>query len=116
MCVAELRGLGAVHDELSRHGGSIVAISVDEPAQSLDVVEGQHLAFPILSDAKREVIRAYGLVHQGGGMTGEDVAIPSQFLLDSDRHVLWRRISARIQDRPSPDEVLSQVRKHFGGT
>lgn len=94
----------------------MVAVSVDEPAQSLDVVEAQHLSFPILSDAKRDIIRAYGLVHPGGGMSGEDIAIPAQFLLDRDRRVLWRHVASRIPDRPSPDEVLKQVRQHLGGS
>lgn len=109
--MAELRGLGAINDGLQQAGVRVLAVSVDTPAESARVVKRNELPFPILSDAEHRVIRDYGLVHRGGGPGGGDIAIPAHVLVDHDGTILWRRISHRIQDRPSPDEVLAAVKR-----
>ena len=90
-------------------GGSLLAISVDPPEDSLRVVEQEHLPFPILSDAARQVVKSYGLLHAGGGLDGEDIAIPAQLLLERDGRIVWRHVARRIQDRAYPAETLAPI-------
>ncbi len=111
--MSELRGLGAVHNALKALGGRLVAISVDPPEKSREVVRRNSLPFAILSDADAEVIRKYGLLHTGGGERGEDIAIPAHLLLDREGRVVWRRVAARIQDRPDPQEIIAAIRSNF---
>ncbi|MCC7292436.1 MAG: redoxin domain-containing protein [Phycisphaerales bacterium] len=99
--------------ELETKGGTVVAVSVDSPGESREVVEKFSLAFPILSDSQRSVIRQYGLLHEKGSPTGEDIAIPAAFLVDRDGRVLWRHVAQRIQDRVDPQAVLDEVKKQF---
>ncbi len=84
MCRSELRGLGAIREELDQLGVRLFAVSVDsqEDARRLAIREG--LRFPILCDTEREVIGAYGLRHEGGGLDGSDIAIPAHVLIDED--------------------------------
>lgn len=89
----------------------MLAISVDPPAKSREVVQRFHLEFPILSDAKREVIRAYGLVHAQGALDESDIAIPAHILIGRDGRILWRHIARRVQDRPDPAEDIEQIRR-----
>ena len=55
----------------------MVAISVDTPAESEKLRESQGYTFPILSDAKDDVIHRWDLVHPRGGVDGADIARPA---------------------------------------
>lgn len=74
------------------------------------MVEQQKLPFPILADEQRTLITALGLVHEGGGPDGGDIAIPAHVLVDDERQVRWKYVSDRIQNRQDPQRVLEQVR------
>ena len=108
--MAELRGLGEVYEELERQGGRLLAIAVDPPAQARRVVEKNRLEFPVLCDTDRKVLLAYGLVHQGGGPDGSDIAVPAHVLIDRDGQVVRRFVSHRIQERLASDDVLRVLR------
>ena len=95
-------------DELAQAGVRMMAISVDPPSRSRKVIERNDLPFPILADTERKVIRAYGLLHEDGGLTG-DIAIPAHVLVGRDGTVLWRHVAPRIQQRLTPEEVLEAV-------
>ena len=110
LCRTELRGFEAINDELAAMGVTLVAISVDSPAQSRDVVDRDGLPFSILADERMDVIGSLGLVHRGGGPGGSDIAIPAHVLVDADGHVLWKYVSERVQNRLAPRDVLENVR------
>ncbi len=88
----------------------MAAVAVDTPQQSRRVVEGNDLPFAILCDTEREVVRAYGLLHEDGGQTG-DIAIPAHVLIDRAGRIVWRRLSDKVQNRPDPQDVLKQVER-----
>ena len=108
--MSELRGLGAVHEELKQRGGQVLAIAVDPPELARGVVEKHKLDFRILCDTEAEVIQAYGLVHSGGGPGGSDIAIPASVLIDRNGVIVWKRVATRAQDRPNPHEIRQIIR------
>lgn len=112
MCQSELRGLGAVHAKLAERGGGLLAISVDPPARANQVVQNNHLPFPILCDESREVTAAFGVLHKHGSPTKEDIPLPAMFLVARDGVVLWRRVATMIQDRPDPGEIIHAIEQH----
>lgn len=111
--MAELRGLGAINGDLKAGGVQLLAVCVDAPEDSAQVVSRNDLPFPILSDAERTVIHAYGIVHENGGPDGADIAIPTYVLIDSTGRIRWKRSARQLQDRPAPEEVLSIVRERL---
>jgi peroxiredoxin len=111
VCRSELRGLGAVHEALAARGGGALALSVDTPEQSREVVESLDLPFPILADTGHDVVRRYGLLHAGGGPGGTDIAVPALFLLRPDGAIAWRHVARSIQDRADPADLLDQVER-----
>lgn len=113
-CVSELRGLAKIREDLRAAGVSVVGISVDTPSRAQQAAERLDLKIPLLSDAEATVIGEYGVVDRGGGPQGEDIAIPSHFLVGRDGQILWRRIADRVHDRPDPQDVLRAVREHAG--
>jgi len=84
-----------------------IASSPREEIERLARVSG--LGYEFLSDPDASVIRAYGLLHAGGGPEGGDISVPANFLVRSDGSIAWRFVSTHVQSRISPDEVLSAV-------
>lgn len=107
--MSELRGLEAVHKQLLEKGGSLVAISADQPAQSRTVALKNEIEFPLLSDPDCEVIREFGLFHENGRPGGGDIAIPAQFLFDSTGKLVYHFESSRPQDRVAPLEMAERI-------
>jgi peroxiredoxin len=84
----------------------VIAISVDTPAESQHLRETAGYTFPILSDAKDEVIRRWDLVHPHGGPDGADIARPAEFLMDSNGRVRWVNLTDDYRVRARPQQVL----------
>jgi len=107
--MAELRGLGEVHQALVDQGGTLLAVSVDSIADNKRVVEKNKLPFPILSDEEHRVISSYGVVHKGGAMDGSDIALPSMFLIDCHGNIIWRYVAKKVQSRLDPKVLLKLI-------
>jgi peroxiredoxin len=94
---------------LRAKGGRILAISTDVQDAARGLVQELALSFAVLSDAERVAIRAYGLVHDGGGPGGETIAVPAELLVRSDGTIVWRHVATRITDRPDPAMTRAAV-------
>lgn len=82
-----------------------MAVSVDPPE-----INQEHLAkvgwtFPVLSDAKAEVIRRYDLLHAGGEQT-DGISRPAELLIDPTGTVRWRDLTESYWVRARPETVL----------
>ena len=84
-----------------------VAISVDAPEVSRDLVRKAGYTFPVLSDPKAQTIRRYDLVHAGAGVTGEDIARPAEFLVDSSGTVRWVNLTDNYWVRARPEQIIA---------
>ena len=91
-------------EELKARNVRVVAISVDPPDVSKKHAAKQGYTFPILSDEKRETLRKYDLVHEGG-FRGADISKPAEFLLDADGVVVWRNLTDDYKVRLKADEL-----------
>ena len=118
-CNAEFRSLQKSLPELSARGVRVAAISVDSPEDSRNWSSKQGFTFTLLSDQQLNVIRAYDLVHLGGGFDGPDIARPAEFLLDREGIVRWRYLTDSYKVRATPamilnalDEIDSSPSKH----
>jgi len=101
--------LRSIEESLSKFqeaGIRPVAISVDSPADSLDLCQKAGYTFPFLSDPKAEAIRRYDLLHAGAGIQGQDVARPAEFLLDSSGTVRWLNLTENYWVRARPEQIL----------
>lgn len=88
-------------------------MSADATDASKSFARDQGVEFPLLADQGARVVREYGLLHEGAGLEAPDIAIPAQFLLDSDRKILWRHVAKRVQDRADPERLLRVVEKQW---
>lgn len=85
----------------------LVAISVDDAARAEPVRQELGIKFPLLCDARREVVTAYGLLNtrENGG-----IAFPASFVIDRDRVVRFRALE-EVASRVSVEQLLGLVRE-----
>ena len=88
--------------------GEVLAVSVDAPYRSKEIVEAYGLEFPLLSDPGAVVIREYGILHRDGGFDG-DIARPAVFIIGRDGRVVWRNLTDNWRIRVRPGEILEQL-------
>lgn len=83
----------------------MIAISIDPTDRSEAFVATRGLTFPLLSDPKMTVIRAYGVEH-----VGKDIALPASFVIKQDGTIAYRYVGENPRDRPSVDDLLAQIK------
>ena len=93
--------------EFDAHSIRVVGISVDPPDVNRRQAQKSGYTFPLLSDAKAEVIRRYDVLHRGAGPKGADIARPAEFLIGSTRMVRWVNLTGNIAVRARPEQVLA---------
>ena len=84
-----------------------LGISPDPVAKQKKFDDKYELGFPLLSDAKLEVIRRYDLLHAGAGPNHADISRPAEFLVDGSGVVRWRNLTENIAVRLRPEQVLT---------
>ena len=87
-----------------------MAISVDTPEVSRDLVKKTGYTLPLLSDPDTETIRRYDLLHQGESPGGHDIARPAEFLVDRNGIVRWRNLTEDLRIRARPEQMLEAAR------
>ena len=87
-----------------------VAISVDKPEESRELMRKAGYSFPFLSDPNAEVIRRYDILHKGAGEGGRDVARPAELLVDRGGVVRWRNLTEDLRVRARPEAMLAAAK------
>lgn len=67
--------------------------------------------FTILSDPGAQVIRTYGVVHHNAGLEGNDIALDTTLLVDTNGRERWRHVSQTLPDLLTADETLKRIRE-----
>jgi len=124
-CREELRDLRSHREDLQDLGATILAISVDDPADRAKVREyakQEELPFPVLL-ADEDVVAAYNLVNRFLFDKIRDLAVPTSMLLDRDGNIvkIYRgRVPARqiiqdLQQTPRSEAELLRAAFPFPG-
>ncbi len=112
--MSALDGLQAEIESFRAAGTQIIAVSPDSQAENRQVAQKLGLEFPILSDPDLVLTRAMGLVHEKGGMEGEDIPRPAIFIVQ-DGTVRWRSVTDNWRVRIRPEPLLAAVKQVSGG-
>ena len=105
-----MRGIEQNTDKFNEAGIRPVAISVDPPETTRELVETNKFTFTFLSDQNNEAIRAYDLVHEGAGEEGRPVARPAEFLVDATGTVRWVNLTDNYWRRATPEQILEAAK------
>jgi len=90
----------------------VIGISANDPFSNKGFAEKNMLPFPLLSDYKREIIKAYGLeLPNFAGLDGYTVAERSIFILDQKGIVRYAWVSENPAIEPNYQEILSVLQQ-----
>jgi peroxiredoxin len=123
-CNFELQALQAALPEITGRGASLVAISPQTAANSRRAERENKLEFPILSDVKSEVARAFGIrfalpdyLVATYKSFGNDLAVvnddpawvlpmPARYVIGTDGIIAYSEVNPDYTHRPDPSELL----------
>ena len=126
-CVGQMEAMNLVLPMIESSGASLVAISPQTVKQSYFMHDQHKLKFPLLSDARNDVARSFGLTYRvpptqealyrrtfvnlpfTNGDDSWELPIPATFIVDRDRTILYASANEDYTDRPEPAEILKRV-------
>ena len=94
-----------MYPEFLERNVSLVAISTDDIADALKMVELTGAEFAVLSDKDAEVAKDYGVYN----LLRDGVATPSAVIVSPEGDIEWKYVGRSISDRPTPDQILAQL-------
>ena len=94
-----------MYPEFLKRNVSLAAISTDDTADALKMVELSGAEFPILSDKDAAVAKDYGVYN----LLRDGVATPSAVVVSPGGDIEWKYVGRSISDRPTPDAILAQI-------
>lgn len=101
-----MRSIEANLNQFAAVGIRPVAISVDSPEVSRNLMQQGGYTFTFLSDPNTEAIRKYDLVHAGAGENGHDISRPAEFLVDKSGTVRWLNLTENYWVRATPEQIF----------
>jgi peroxiredoxin len=104
-CNGQLAAYARKYNEFERRGTQPAAISVDPTVNNARMVGKLQIPFPLLSDPRGEVARAYGLWNER-----ENVAVPAVVVVDRSGEVTYLHAGSDFADRPTDGEVFAALK------
>ena len=123
--------LKALSDELTAikaAGGTLIALSPEQPDKAIITNKENSLAFDVLSDINNDVARKYGLVYKlspevaeryengfglskYNGNTDAELPIPATYIINQDKTISYAYVNADYKERVNPDKVVTELAK-----
>jgi peroxiredoxin len=114
VCTKEMCAFRDSMARLINLGAKVVGISVDSPFSNKAFAKKNRIAFPLLSDYNRTIIKAYNIESPDfGGLKGYNVAKRSIFILDEKGKVSYVWTTDNPEIEPDYHEI-EQVLKKMG--
>jgi len=123
-CNLELVGYQEVLPEINDLGAQLVAISPEQPDDTLDLIGKHSLKYEILSDFNNELAKEVGLVfplteemkslymefgidlEKTQGNDNYELPVPATYVVDESGRIILSYVNIDYTDRLEPDEVL----------
>lgn len=98
------------HDDLTRQGISLVAVSYDPPETLKKFADSRGITFPMISDQGSAIIKRYGLLNetQDPKTRFYGVPHPGTFMLDTAGRVTSRFFEDAYQERSTVASILAR--------
>lgn len=103
-CTKELVCFTEDFDQFAREGVEILPISVDSTASLREFKNKLGIRTNLLSDFKREISRAYGVLNEDRFYSNR-----AYFLIDREGRVRWSHIEANNGERRENSEILAAI-------
>jgi peroxiredoxin len=107
----QLGELQEYYGAFQKAGVAVYAVSVDPPELNAHLRRRLGSGYEFLSDMKGALLDALAIRQSHASLTGEDVAIPTQYLIDRDGIVRWVYRANTWRLRPHPREALEAIER-----
>src|SRR5437868_10786767 len=104
-CTKELVCFSDDFDQFARKGVEILPISVDSIASLREFKNKLHMKTELLSDFKREISRAYGVLNDDRFYSNR-----AYFLIDKAGVVRWSHLETNNSERRENEEILAAMK------
>lgn len=108
-CTAELCSFTDDYAKFAEQGVAVLPVSVDMVPSLKAYKAQQNLSVELLSDARRDVSRAYGVLNEERFFANR-----SYFLIDRDGTLRWSHVEANNGQRRENAELLAEIAKLVG--
>lgn len=105
-CTKELVCFTEDFDQFAGHGVEILPISVDSTASLREFKNKLEMKTELLSDFKREISRAYGVLNEDRFFANR-----AYFLVDKEGKVRWFHVERNNSERRDNAEILQAVQR-----
>lgn len=112
-CQAEAIAWNERLGEATKLGYTVALVTYDSVAELARFSKRHDIAYPILSDRKSEIIRAFDILNEQHepGSRAHGIPHPIIFVVDSRGVIRLRFSEEHYRDRPKIDRVLETIRK-----
>jgi peroxiredoxin len=104
-CTKELVGFTEDFDQFAGKGVEILPMSVDSTASLREFKNKLQMKTELLSDFKRDISRAYGVLNQDRFYSNR-----AYFLIDKEGRVRWSHVEANNGQRRENSEILAAIK------
>lgn len=128
-CNLYLRNLQKSLTQIKAAGGNLVAISVENPDNSLSVAKKNELDFTVLSDPNLTVARKFGIVYQlpketdelykskgldvaeHNGMRLPELPLSATYVVNQQGEIVYAYLEPDYKKRAAPETIIEMLRK-----
>lgn len=128
-CVGQMEAMNVVLPLIENAGASLVAISPQTVKQSYFMHDQHKLRFPLLSDSRNKLARAFGLTYRvpaaqeavyrrafvnlpfTNGDESWELPIPASFVVDRDGTILFASANEDYTERPEPRDIVELLHR-----
>ena len=93
-----------MHGEFTKRGATIAALGADDQVEIANWAREEKLPYPVLVDARLDLIRAWELKE-----SGSDCSIPAAFVVGRDGVIVFRHLGESAGDRVGVAELLQAL-------
>jgi peroxiredoxin (alkyl hydroperoxide reductase subunit C) len=105
-CTAELCDFSNEFDRFGGENVEVLPISVDSTASLREFKNKYEMKATLLSDFKRDVSRAYGVL-----IPEKFYSERAYFLIDKTGRVAWSHVEKSTSEKRSNDDLIAEIRK-----
>ncbi len=126
-CVGQMEAMNLILPEIEHTSATLVGVSPQTVKQSFFMHDQHKLRFPLLSDARNQLARQFGLSYRvpenqeaiyrrafvnlpfTNGDQSWELPIPATFIVDRDGAILYASANEDYTERPEPGEIVEAL-------
>lgn len=119
LCMAQLKELVALYDEISALGVRVAMISPQPHSNTVELAKMFKVKFDFLTDTGNAAAQALGIENINGTPMGmqmlgydDDTVLPTVIITGHDGKIVWTHETDNYRIRPEPKTYLDVLRQH----